>query len=100
MWATYRYYDIQSILGDYKRFSSAPSPTLQQKQRSIGTRPSLARSDPPYHRMLRAIVAPAFSPIMISKLEPRIESTTHDLINQVIDKGNMDLITDLLIHYL
>ena len=55
----------------------------------------MARSDPPYHRMLRAIVAPAFSPIMISKLEPRIESTTHDLINQVIDKGNMDLITDL-----
>jgi cytochrome P450 len=45
--------------------------------------------------MLRAIVASAFSPIMISKLEPRIESITHDLINQVIDKGNMDLITDL-----
>lgn len=72
MWAAYRYQDIQSILGDYKRFSSAPSPTLQEKQRSIGTRPSLARSDPPYHRMLRAIVSSAFSPIMISKLEPRI----------------------------
>ena len=31
----------------------------------------------------------------ISNLEPRIESVTHDLLNQVIEKGNMDLINDL-----
>ena len=31
----------------------------------------------------------------ISKLEPWIESITHDLLNQVIDKGNIDLINDL-----
>lgn len=31
----------------------------------------------------------------ISKLEPRIESITHDLLNQVIEKGSMDLINDL-----
>ena len=31
----------------------------------------------------------------ISRLEPRIESITHNLLNQVIEKGNMNLITDL-----
>jgi cytochrome P450 len=31
----------------------------------------------------------------ISKLELRIEGITHDLLNQVIEKGNMDLINDL-----
>jgi hypothetical protein len=31
----------------------------------------------------------------ISKLEPGIEGITHDLLNPVIEKGNMDLINDL-----
>jgi cytochrome P450 len=45
--------------------------------------------------MLRAVVASAFTPMTISNLEPRIKSITHDLLNQVIEKGNMDLISDL-----
>ena len=56
MWAAFRYYDIQSILGDYTHFSSAPSPTLQRKRRTVGTTPNLVKSDPPYHRTLRAVV--------------------------------------------
>jgi cytochrome P450 len=95
MWAVFRYYDIQSILGDSTHFSSAPSPTLQRKQRTVGTMPSLLRSDPPYHRTLRAVVASAFTPMTISKLEPRIESIVHDLLNQIIERGNMDLINEL-----
>jgi cytochrome P450 len=93
VWAVFRYYDVQSILGDYARFSSAPSSTIMLKRRS--TRPSLLRSDPPYHRTLRAVVASAFTPMTISKLEPRIESITHDLLNHVIERGDMDLISDL-----
>ena len=55
----------------------------------------MLRSDPPYHRTLRAVVASAFTPMTISKLEPRIESITHDLLNHVIERGEMDLISDL-----
>ncbi|MGB8934208.1 MAG: hypothetical protein WCC17_03770 [Candidatus Nitrosopolaris sp.] len=80
VWAVFRYYDIQSILGDYTHLSSAPSPTIKRKRRTVGTTPSLLRSDPPYHRTLRAVVASAFTPMTISKLEPRIESITHDLL--------------------
>jgi cytochrome P450 len=94
MWAVYRYYDIQSILGDYTHFSSEPSSNSTQSDPIIGVR-NLLRSDPPYHRTLRAVVASAFNPMTISKLEPKIESITHNLLNQVIEKGNMDLITDL-----
>lgn len=95
VWAVFRYYDIQSILGDYTHLSSAPSPTIKRKRRTVGTTPSLLRSDPPYHRTLRAVVASAFTPMTISKLEPRIESITHDLLNQVIERWNMNLINDL-----
>lgn len=87
MWAAYRYYDAKFILGDSIHFSS-PSPTLLRK-------PSLLRSDPPYQRTLKAFVESAFTTKAISILEPRIERITHDLLNQVIEKGCMDLINDL-----
>ncbi|MBV9668028.1 MAG: cytochrome P450 [Nitrososphaeraceae archaeon] len=105
IWGVFRYYDVQSILGDYMHFSSAAPPTKLndlskevkdgEDQKMQFSRPSLLRSDPPYHRALRAVVASAFTPTTISKLEPRIESITHDLLNHVIEKGNMDLINDL-----
>ena len=99
LWGVFSYYDVQSILGDYTHFSSAVLPPTnlnnlskqeneEKEQNMPFSRPSLLRSDPPYHRTLRAVVASAFTPIAISKLEPRIESITHDLLNQVIEKGN------------
>lgn len=90
VWAAYRYYDVESILGDYTRFSSVLPP-----MQTLPFRQGLIRTDPPYHRMLRGAVASAWTPMAISKLEPRIESIAHDLLNQVIEKGNMDLINDL-----
>jgi cytochrome P450 len=102
VWGVFRYYDVQLILGDYTHFSSNPPPPKSdnlpnqgKEQKMPFTRPSLLKSDPPYHRMLRAVIASAFTPMAISKLESRIESITHDLVNQVIQKGNMDLINDL-----
>jgi cytochrome P450 len=105
IWGVFRYYDVQFILGDHMHFSSAVPPTKvndlskevneEEDQKMPFSRPSLLKSDPPYHRTLRAVVASAFTPMTISKLEPRIESITHDLLNQVIEKGNMDLINDL-----
>ncbi|HET7285243.1 MAG TPA: cytochrome P450 [Nitrososphaeraceae archaeon] len=106
IWGVFRYYDVQFILGDYMHFSSAVPPTKlndlskevneeDEDQKMPFSRPSLLKSDPPYHRTLRAVVASAFTPMTISKLEPRIESITHDLLNQIIEKGNMDLINDL-----
>jgi cytochrome P450 len=72
------------------RFSSVLPP-----RQTLGLRLGLLNTDPPYHRTLRGVVASAWTPMAISKLEPRIESTTHDLLNQVIEKGNMDLMSDL-----
>jgi len=102
VWGVFRYYDVQLILGDYTHFSSNPPPPKSdnlpnqgKEQKMPFTRPSLLKSDPPYHRMLRAVIASAFTPMAISKLEPRIESITHELVNQVTQKGNMDLINDL-----
>ena len=102
-WGVFRYSDVQNILGDYMTFSSAPpklDSTSNEKNRNANAaaafqRPSLLQSDPPYHRTLRGVIASAFTPKIIAKLEPHIESIAHETLNKVIQKGSMDLIDDL-----
>ena len=105
VWGVFRYTDVHAILADYTTFSSAPqkldSPSLSSSEANKNTtaaafqRPSLLQSDPPYHRILRGVIASAFTPMMIAKLEPHIENVANETINQVIEKGRMDLIDDL-----
>jgi cytochrome P450 len=102
-WGVFCYSDIQNILGDYVTFSSAPqkldSRSTETNKNSNAAasfrRPSLLQSDPPYHRTLRGVIASAFTPMIIAKLEPHIENIAHEMLNKVIQKGSMDLIDDL-----
>jgi cytochrome P450 len=84
-WGVFRYADIHKILGDYVTFSSAPqklgSPSTEKNQNAdtadLFQRQNLVRSDPPYHRTLRGVIASAFTPTIIAKLEPHIELKKH-----------------------
>lgn len=101
IWGIFRYEDIQSVLGDYMTFSSGPhrsdSPILSSSDTNAALfqRPSLLQSDPPYHRTLRGVIASAFTPMIIAKLQSHIENIAHGMLNEVISKGKMDLIDDL-----
>jgi cytochrome P450 len=105
VWGVFRYTDVHAILADYTTFSSAPqkldSPSLSSSEANKNTtaaafqRPSLLQSDPPYHRILRGVIASAFTPMIIAKLEPHIENVANETLDQVIEKGRMDLIDDL-----
>lgn len=99
IWGVFRYGDVQNVLGDYTTFSSGPQRSLILSSSETNPVPfqrqSLLRSDPPYHRTLRGVVASAFTPMIIAKLEPHIENIAHEILNEVIAKGKMDLIDDL-----
>src|SRR5215467_5586114 len=101
IWGVFRYGDVQSVLGDYRTFSSAPQTSdstissSNDRETTPFQRPSLLQSDPPYHRTLRGVIASAFTPMMIAKLQPHIENIAHEMLNEVIAKGSMDLIDDL-----
>jgi cytochrome P450 family 109 len=45
--------------------------------------------------ILRGVIASAFTPMIIARLEPHIENVANETLNQVIEKGRMDLIDDL-----
>ena len=101
IWGIFRYGDVQTILGDYTTFSSAPQTSdstissSDDRDAAPFQRPNLLQSDPPYHRTLRGVIASAFTPMMIAKLQPHIENIAHEMLNEVIAKGSMDLIDDL-----
>jgi cytochrome P450 len=109
IWGIFRYNDIQSILTDYRNFPSdiqrlvniqqeqeiqkAREPKDHKNRRPL--RSNLLTSDPPRHSQLRRVISSAFSPNTIYKLKPRIEQICHDMIDNVIEQGRMDLINDL-----
>ncbi|MEL6126565.1 MAG: cytochrome P450 [Pseudomonadota bacterium] len=46
------------------------------------------------HRRLRKFVNPAFSPKTVRNLMPEFERVTHELVDQFIDKGSCDFMTE------
>src|SRR5262245_53935855 len=50
--------------------------------------------DPPRHTKLRAIISRAFTPRVVTNLEPRIRELSRELLNEVIERGEMDVAED------
>jgi cytochrome P450 len=91
-WHVFRYAQVQRVLSDYTTFSSNRG-RLDPEDRGPNTA-SLNDLDPPRHRQMRSLVAQAFTPRMVATLEPRILRLAHDLLDAVIDRGEMDIVSD------
>ena len=88
--------DVRRVLTDHATFSSdfsrlAGAEAMDNPQ----MRASLVSSDPPVHTKLRGLVTRAFTARAVANLEPRIASLTHEMLDQVIETGRMDLVDDL-----
>ncbi len=95
LWLATRYDDVKTILTDYRGFSSDFSATMPTDESRHILRNSLITTDPPIHTKLRNLVSRAFTPRAIANLEGRIEQITHELIDERIEAGHIDLIGDL-----
>jgi len=100
-WVVTRYNDVVTVL---QNFSAARTPTPEHL-RGLGlselepvakvmVRQMLFR-DAPAHTRLRSLAAGAFSPTKVEALRHHIQQITDNLIDAVIAKGRMDVITDL-----
>ena len=89
-WQVFHYADVSRVLTEYATFSSA---SFDDQSDPIGS--SILQMDPPRHRQLRNIVTQAFTPRMVAQLEPRIAAITHELLDNVAAKGQMDVVADL-----
>jgi cytochrome P450 len=78
VWHVFRYDDVDRVLGDHARFSSANGFADPEGDRE-GIGASMIATDPPRHRQLRGLVSLAFTPKAVRDLRPL---------------GAMDLIAD------
>jgi len=100
-WVLTRYADVVTAL---QRFSATRMPTPEQLT-SVGlselnpVAQVLVRQmifmDPPAHTRLRALCAAAFTPARAAALRSHIQEITDSLIDAVLPKGRMDVISDL-----
>jgi cytochrome P450 len=91
MWHVFRYPDVQRVLSEYADFSSQ----FAGESGESALASSLVATDPPRHRQLRALVSQAFTPRAVEDLAPRIAQITEDLLDQVVARGELDLVRDL-----
>jgi cytochrome P450 len=103
-WFLTRYVEVASVLKD-GRFSVEG--TQQKSNERMGYRldeqSPLRRInkrwmlfvDPPDHTRLRGLVNRAFTPKAVETLRPRIQELVDGLIDQVRDRGHMDIVHDL-----
>jgi cytochrome P450 len=86
-WLVFDYDGVKQVLSDPETFSSAvPAP-----------RNWFLFSDPPSHTKQRRLISRAFIPRVVTNLEPRIRLLSRELLDSVIERGEMDLATDYAI---
>lgn len=103
-WLVTRYDDVATVLKD-ERFVKDPMNALTPIQ--AGNRPwfrklplfksmqrNMVNLDPPDHTRLRALVGKAFTPRLIEQLRQRVQTLTDELLDNVQDRGRMDVIRD------
>lgn len=86
-WDIFLYEDAEFVLKHHELFSS-------EQQRMVEGADNLLRMDPPRHKQMRDLVSKAFTPKAIQDLTPRIYEITEELLNNVIDQGEMNMIHD------
>jgi cytochrome P450 len=88
IWMIFDYEGVKRALHDHDAFSSRASPP------GGGPLDWLIFFDPPHHTKLRAIILRAFTPRVVANLEPRIRELSCELLDQTIERGEMDLCAD------
>jgi cholest-4-en-3-one 26-monooxygenase len=97
-WAVTRYEDCVTVNRDYERFSSAARGTMpfEMPDEDIAQQGlMMLNMDPPLHTRYRRLVNKGFTPRMVRDLEESIHRVTDSVIDQVIEAGEADFVTDL-----
>ena len=97
-WAVTRYADCVTVNRDFERFSSGAKGTMpfelgEEEVAQQGL--MMLNMDPPLHTRYRRLVNKGFTPRMVRDLEASIHRSTDAVIDQVIEEGRADFVTDV-----
>jgi cytochrome P450 len=98
-WVVTRYAEVSALLRDprlgeefpeaYNRAAKGHGPIASFFRRIIVNR------DPPYHTAVRRLMSAAFTPRLVVELGPRITALADELLEPALERGRMDVVTDL-----
>ncbi len=94
-WAVSRYADVDFALRNPQIFSSAK--WIGQSLADLNPAPEvpwMIETDPPDHSRLRKLVSKAFTPRMVSRLEPRIRAISRELLESARNQPECDFVRD------
>src|SRR5580692_7726249 len=85
-WMIFDYEGVKWALNDRETFSSrVPAPQW------------FIFFDAPAHTKLRALISQAFTPRMVASLDPHIRELSRQLLDGIIERGEMDLTADFAV---
>ena len=97
-WAITRYEDCVTVNRDWEHFSSAARGTMPFEMPEADLEQQglmMLNMDPPLHTRYRRLVNKGFTPRMVRDLEESIHRSTDAIIDQVVEEGRADFVTDL-----
>lgn len=96
-WVLTKYDDIRTVYRDPSTFSSAGGILLRPE--AFGSDPggghTLALTDPPRHRKLRALVDDWFAPRAIRLLNAEMRDIARDVVTRALERERCDFVTEI-----
>lgn len=98
-WVVTRYEDVKTVGRDPERFSSTPTIMLRDgnadEASPFGDHVMMLMADPPVHTRMRRLISSEFTPRAAARLRGRVEQLAGQIVDEVIERGACDLVTDL-----
>jgi cytochrome P450 len=95
-WHVFRHADVSEVLADPATFSSDTSALVpEQEDLQLFSRGNIVNMDPPHHRQVRTLVNQAFTPRVVTGLEPRIVEITTSLLDRLQGQQTFDFVDAL-----
>jgi cytochrome P450 len=93
LWMIFDYEGVKRALVDHEGFTS----NLSRASGRGNPGEWFIFFDPPRHTKLRALISKAFTPRVVANLEPRIRELSRQLLDQTLERGEMDLAEDFAV---
>jgi cytochrome P450 len=89
-WVCTRHAEVNTVHRDHESFTAADGPII--KPNLLADYPSLVNLDPPDHTKRRGLIAKAFTPGAVTKLEEGIQRRAHSMAARLLDNGGGELV--------
>lgn len=97
LWAVASYAGVHAVATDPETFRSGEGILIQELDVAYQTPPTIMHTDPPAHTRYRGLVAPAFRPSVLRRLESTVRDRVRTLLSGVPRGRPYDLVAELAV---